>query len=139
MEAPAKTVVLSVVAPAAAIVLGALSQAGLVSLWPQMQRLSIGGVSLDSYLVAATILLLSLAVGWWLRPRAPARLALCISVLVPTGWLIVWLAALLVRMPPVRLRFDALSGVYLGCATFPLLGIMLGWKIRKSAGARQAV
>jgi hypothetical protein len=139
VEAPAKTVLLSAVAPAAAIVLAALSQLALTTMWPQVQQGTIHHVSLDSYLVVATALLLSFVVGWSLRQRAPTRLAFWACVLVPAGWLLAWIAALFVSVPQMWLRFDALSAVYLGSAMSPLVGIILGWMIGGSADARRSV
>ncbi len=82
VSTPVKIVVLSILAPAAAIVLGALAQLGLTTMVPQVQQLSIRHVSLDSYLVVAVLLLLSFVVGWILPRLAPTRLAFCACALV---------------------------------------------------------
>jgi hypothetical protein len=116
-----------------------LAQLGLTTMWPQVRRLSIRHVSLDSYLVVVAVLLLSFAVGWSLRRLAPTRVAFCACALVPAGWLLAWLAALFVSVPQLRLRFDALSAVYLGSAISPLLGVILGWMTGESADARRSV
>jgi hypothetical protein len=135
VETPGKLVLLSVVAPPAAIILGALMQLGLITMWPQAQQLMIRHVSLDSYLVVAAMLLLSFFVGWSLRRRAPTSLALWTSTLAPAGWLV----ALLLVTHHQRFSLDALTSVYLGCATAPLLGVILGWMVGESSGARRPV
>ena len=139
VSTPVKIVVLSILAPAAAIVLGALAQLGLTTMVPQVQQLSIRHVSLDSYLVVAVLLLLSFVVGWILPRLAPTRLAFCACAVVSAGWFLAWLAALFVSVPQLRLRFDALSAVYLGSAMSPLLGVVFGWMIGMSANVRRSV
>jgi hypothetical protein len=42
-------------------------------------------------------------------------------------------------VPQLRLRFDALSAVYLGSAMSPLLGVVFGWMIGMSANVRRSV
>jgi len=135
VETPAKIVLLSVVAPAAAIILGALVQLGLITMWPQAQQFTIRNVSFDSYVAVAAMLLLSFVVGWSLRRRVPTSLGLWTSALVPAGWLV----ALLLVAHHQRFGLDALTGVYFGCATAPLLGVILGWMIGESSGARRSV
>jgi len=125
-----KIALLSVLASAAAIVLGALMQLALTALWPQVQSITIRHVSLDSYVVVATLLLLSFTVGWSLRRRAPTRIGFWASFLVPLGWL-----AAMVVTPHSEFGLDALTVVFLAGATSPLLGVVLGWAVAESAQA----
>jgi len=81
-EAPMKSALLSVLASAVAIVLGALMQLALTTLWPQVQSITIRHVSLDSYVVVGALLVLSFIVG-----RSPTRIAFWASSVVPLGWL----------------------------------------------------
>lgn len=125
-----KIALLSVVASAAAIVLGALTQHALVTSWPQVQNVTIRHVSVDSYVAVVALLLLSFIVGWSLRRRTPTRIALWASFLVPLGWL-----AAMVATPHAQFGLDALTVVFLGGATSPLLGVVLGWAVAELAQA----
>jgi len=127
MEAPVRIVLLSAMAPAAAIVVAALAQLGLTTIWPREQAVTIGHVSVDSYVAVAAMLLLSFVVGWSLRRRTPTRIALWASFLVPFGWLAALLAA-----PHAQFGRDTMTGVFLAGATSPLLGVVLGWVVAES-------
>src|SRR5439155_23702602 len=104
METSAKTVLLSVLASAAAIFLAALTQLGLTTAWPRMQQVTIRNVSLDSYVVVVALLILCFVVGWSLRRRTPNGFALWSCAVVPAGWLV----ALLVVIPHERFSLNAL-------------------------------
>lgn len=116
---------LCVFAPAGAIGAGALSQQLLVSLWPDVQGLSVLNVSLDSCFADAAIACLCLWVGRMIKRSAPARGTLIASFLFP----LLWLVFLLVMMRPPNHMSGALRFAFLAAAVAPLVCIALAYAL----------
>jgi hypothetical protein len=121
-----KSVLLSLFAPAGAIVGGALLQLALTSVWPQIQRSTIANVSVDSYIAIAAILILSFWVGRILSRRAPARPTVLISLIVPFVWFV---AVIRTLYWPVPLSFNTLSVDLFLTASAPLFGLLLAYSL----------
>lgn len=120
-----KSLLLRLLLPAGAIVVGALAQLAFISAWPGVQQRSIAKVSLDSYLTVGAILILSFGAGRFLLARASERSKLLPSLVVPSAWILVLSCA--AYRPP--LSFSALSLVFLSVALAPLLGLLLAYSL----------
>ena len=111
-------------APAAAIVLAALAQLTLTSLWPGVQHFSARGVSIDSYLVVGAVATLSMLVGYRLWRSAPTRSGFLVSLLAPLAWL----GLVLSTLPPFRvIALNFATTFTLAVAIAPLGGLLAGW------------
>jgi hypothetical protein len=116
---------LCVFAPGGAIGAGALLQQLLISLWPGVQNVSMGGLSVDSYFGGIALGALCLTVGLMIKRSAPARGILAASFLFPLLWAILFFSAIhLSRQPTSAVRL-AFSGIALA----PLLGLGLAYAL----------
>lgn len=116
---------LCAVAPAGAMGAGALLQQLLISAWPEVQALSVLGVSLDSYLADAAIAVLCFCAGTLIKRSAPPRGVLIASFLFP----LVWLVALLWLIRPPHHMSVAVRSAFLVAAVAPILSLGLAYTL----------
>ena len=118
-------VALAVVAPAAAIVAGALLQQALISVWPGVQAHTIFNVSLDTCSCAVIMGCLTFWVGLRIRRSAPARAMIIPALIFPAVWLVLFQFAV---YPPAA-PWNALRVVYTALALAPLIGVGLAYAL----------
>jgi hypothetical protein len=119
---------LCVFAPAGAIGAGALLQQLLISVWPGIQTLSVGGLSADTYFGVLALAALCLWVGVMIKRSAPSRWILAASFLFPLLWLFFFSFAV---YPPAQ-AINARRVVFTLIALAPLLGLGLGYALPSS-------
>ena len=118
-----KTLALIIVAPAGAIVAGALLQQLLVWVWPGVQAYTVYNVTLDSYFGAVALGSLAFCAGLWVRRSAPARAIVIPALIVPTAWLLLF--EFVFNRPAGLL--NALGVAYTAAAVAPFLGVGLAY------------
>ena len=118
-------VALAVVAPAAAIVAGALLQQALISVWPGVQAHTIFNVSLDTCLCAVIMGCLTFWAGLRIRRSAPARAMIIPALIFPMVWLFLFQFAVY----PPSASWSALRVVYTALALAPLIGVGLAYAL----------
>jgi hypothetical protein len=138
-----KQTALAILAPAAAIVLAALLQQLLVTVFPTVQTHSIGMVSLDSHLEVVAMLGLSFCAAYLIKRSVAGRGVLIASLLFPTAVLVLILAS-----QPLALSSHIAHGMngvrinLLLLAISPLLGTVLAYvvpsdnRLERSRGLR---
>lgn len=122
---PIKAAALSVFAPAAAIVAGALLQQVLLWVWPGVQAHTILNLSLDTYLGAAAVACLTFLVGLGIRRSAPGRVMIFAALIFP----VIWLFLVLLKVYPTAAPLSALGVVFAAIAVAPIAGIGLAYAL----------
>jgi hypothetical protein len=117
--------ILSVFAPAGAILAGVLLQQLLISAWPGAQTHSILNVSLDTYFGALALAAASLLVGLIIRGSGRARWMYPASFLFPGIWLLLIQFAVF----PVGSGLSALRIIYMAIALAPTFGLGLAYSL----------
>jgi len=120
-----KTAMLCVFAPGGAIGAGALLQQLLISAWPRIQTITVGGVSADSFFAAIALAALCLWVGSLIKRGAPTRPILAATFLFPLLWLLLFLFAVYSRPQTDSATRVAFSVIALA----PLLGLGLAYAL----------
>ena len=116
---------LSLVFPAAGIVISALAQFILTTLWPGMRAFPSVVVSIDSYLGVLLLVALSFLAGGWTRRNVPTSAGAACALIAPLLWLAVWVKGLLIGFGPIAwLRPLTLFALFSAAA--PLISVALG-------------
>jgi O-antigen ligase len=118
--------IVNLVLPALGLVLAALAQLGLTTLWPAIQGFPSYLVSIDSYLAVLLTLGLCFFAGRRPHTNVPTVLgAACVGV-VPLVWLGLTLRGILAPAGHI-VWFRSLTVFMMVIAVVPLIGVGLGW------------
>jgi hypothetical protein len=119
--------VLCVALPALAIIVAALAQLLLTTIWPGVQHIRFPVVSADSYFVILLVAALCFLAAAWLQRnvRIPAG-AVCTAV-VPTVWLGLMLWPTMRHVEHVA-WFRPITLLMIAAAIAPLAGVTAGWR-----------
>jgi hypothetical protein len=128
--------ILSLALPGLAIVVAALAQLALTTLWPGIQVVPSAVVSIDSYIVLLLALGLPFLAGRWTHRIVPTVAGAACAAIAPLTWFglicrgnftlggpIAWIRPLTIFM-----MFTAIA---------PLIGVALGWVLSPSKLRRQ--
>ena len=128
---------LSLAMPAVAIVLAALVQLALTSLWPQVQRIHFPVASVDSYAAVLLAGALCFAAGRFLQRFVRNGYGAACATLVPIGWLAMVLWGTLRFSNSVHWS-EPLTLFILATGLTPLTGVLAGWGLSAMRDERRA-
>ena len=112
--------------PAVAIIVAALAQLVLTTLWPGIQAVLSPVVSLDSYFVVLLVLGLCFLAGRWAHRNPSTVAGAACAAVAPVVWLGLNLKATLLIGGSVA-WFQPLTMFVIFSAGAPLIGAALGW------------
>jgi CDP-diglyceride synthetase len=118
--------VVNLALPALGIVVAALTQLALTTLWPGIQAIPFAVVSLDSYVVVFLALGLCFLAGRRAHYNLPTIAGSAAAVIVPLVWLGLILKGILMLGGSIA-WFQSLTIFTLFSASAPLIGVVLGW------------
>jgi hypothetical protein len=122
---------LALTLPALGIVIAALAQLGLTTIWPGIVSLPSVTVSVDGYFVELLTVVLCAFAGRWAHRNVPTiGGALCASI-VPLVWFGLTVKALFLFAGPIA-WFRPLTIFSMFMALAPLIGVALGWAMAQS-------
>jgi hypothetical protein len=118
--------ILNLALPGLAIVVAALTQLALTTLWPGIQNVPSAVVSIDSYIVLLLALGLSFLAGRWTHRIVPTIAGAAFAAIVPLAWF-----GLICRgnftLGGSIAWFRPLTIFTMFTAIAPLIGVALGW------------
>jgi hypothetical protein len=126
--------------PAAGIVLAALVQLALTTLWPGIKVVPSLVVSIDSYFVVLLVIGLCFVAGGWAQRNVPTITGAACAVIAPLAWLGLLVKGTMMGVGSIAwLRPLVLFTIFTAMA--PLIGVALGWAMSSSKrrSVRQAV
>jgi hypothetical protein len=116
--------------PAVGIVLAALVQLALTTLWPGIKVVPSLVVSIDSYFVVLLALGLCVVAGGWAQRNVPTIAGAACAVIAPLAWLGLLLSTMMGGGSIAWLRPLVLFTIFTAMA--PLIGVALGWAMSSS-------
>jgi|SRR5882724_4230525 len=117
--------------PALGIVVAALTQLALTTLWPGIQAVPFTVVSLDSYVVVLLALGLCFLAGGWTHHNVPTIAGAVCAVIAPLAWFGLILRGTLMIGGSIA-WFRPLTVFIIFTAIAPLIGVALGWSLSSS-------
>ena len=117
---------LSLVLPALAILIAALAQLLLTTIWPGVQHIAFPGVSADSYFVVLLLVLLCFVAASWLQRNVRTLPGAVCTAVVPTAWLLLSLWANVGHAKHIA-WFRPITIFMIAAAMAPLVGVAAGW------------
>jgi hypothetical protein len=123
--------VLNLALPALAIVVAALAQLALTSLWPGIRLVPSAVVSLDSYIVLLLALGLCFLAGQWAHRIVPTVAGAACAAIAPLAWLgLIFRGSFMIGGSIAW--FQPLTISIVSTALAPLIGVALGWALASS-------
>jgi hypothetical protein len=123
--------VLNLALPVLAIVVAALTQLALTSLWPGIQSVPSAVVSLDSYIVLLLALGLCFLAGLWAHRIVPTVAGAACAAIAPLAWFgLIFRGSFMIGGPIAW--FQPLTIFMVSTALAPLMGVSLGWVLASS-------
>jgi hypothetical protein len=123
--------VLNLALPALAIVVAALAQLALTSLWPGIRLVPSAVVSLDSYIVLLLALGLCFLAGQWAHRIVPTVAGAACAAIAPLAWLgLIFRGSFMIGGSIAW--FQPLTIFIVSTALAPLIGVALGWALASS-------
>jgi hypothetical protein len=119
------------VLPALGIVVAALAQLALTTLWPGIQRVPSGALSIDSCIVVLLTFGLCFFAGRWANSNVPTAAGAALSTVVPLIWLGLVLRGI-VTAPGKVVWFGLLTMLMVFTAVVPLITVGSGWVLSSS-------
>jgi hypothetical protein len=117
--------------PAMGIVLAALVQLALTTLWPGIKVVPSLVVSIDSYFVVLLTVGLCFIAGGWAQRNVPTTAGAACAVIAPLAWLGLLLKGTMTGVGSIAwLRPLTLFTIFTALA--PLIGVALGWAMSLS-------
>ena len=117
---------LSVALPALAILVAALAQLLLTTVWPGVRRIAFPGVSADSYFVVLLLVVLCFVVASWLQRNVRTLPAAVSAAVVPTAWLVLMLWPTVGNVKHIA-WLRPITIFMIAAAMAPLVGVAAGW------------
>jgi hypothetical protein len=117
--------------PALGIVIAALAQLGVTTLWPGMQLIPSGVVSIDSYFVVLLTFGLCFFAGRWAHTNVPTVTGAAFAAVIPLIWLVMTLRGNFTA-PGHIAWFRPLTVFVMFVAVVPLIGVGFGWGLSSS-------
>jgi hypothetical protein len=114
--------------PALGIVLAALAQLALTTLWPGIQAVPSAVVSLDSYFVVLLVLGLCFLTGRWAHHNVPTVAGATGAAIAPLAWLGLILNGNFTIAGSIA-WFRPLTIFIMFTAIAPLVGVAFGWAL----------
>jgi hypothetical protein len=118
----------SLALPALGIVVAALAQLALTTLWPGIQAVPSAVVSLDSYFVLLLVLALCFLAGRWTRHNVPTVAGAACTAIAPVLWLGLILKGNFMMVGSIA-WFRPLTIFIMFTAIAPLVGVTFGWAL----------
>jgi hypothetical protein len=120
--------------PAVGIVVPALAQLALTTLWPGIQAIPSAVVSIDSYIVLLLALGLCFLAGSWAHHNVRTIAGAACAVIAPLGWLgLILRGNLLIAGSITSIAWlRPLTIFIIFSASAPLIGVALGWTLSSS-------
>ena len=122
---------LNLTLPALGIVLAALAQLALTTLWPGIQVIPSVVVSVDSYFVVLLTIGLCFYAGRWTQRNVPTIAGAACAVIAPLAWLGVVLRGTMMGAGSIA-WFRPLTLFTIFTAMAPLIGVAWGWTMSAS-------
>ena len=126
---------LSLTLPALGIVIAALLQFALTTLWPGIQMLPSAIVSVDSYVAVLLTIGLCFLAGHWTQQHVPTAAGAACALIVPVAWFGFLFRSTVVGAGSIA-WLAPLTLFTLIAALAPLLGVAAGWALSLSKGRR---
>src|SRR5260221_946505 len=126
--------------PALGIVVAALAQLALTTLWPGIEIIPSVLVSVDSYFVVLLTVGLCFLAGSWTQRNVPTIAGAVCAVIAPLAWLGLVLRGMMMTAGSIAWsRPLTLFTIFMAMA--PLIGVALGWtfSFSKRRRVQQAV
>ncbi len=126
--------------PALGIVVAALAQLALTTLWPGIEIIPSVLVSVDSYFVVLLTVGLCFLAGRWTQRNVPTIAGAVCAVIAPLAWLGLVLRGMMMTAGSIAWsRPLTLFTIFMAMA--PLIGVALGWtfSFSKRRRVQQAV
>jgi hypothetical protein len=117
---------LSVALPALAIIVAALAQLLMTTIWPGVQHIAFLGVSADSYLVVLLVAALCFVAAAWLQRNVRTLASAVCTAVVPIAWLGTMLWPTMRHVNHV-VWFRPITIFMIAAAMAPLVGVATGW------------
>jgi hypothetical protein len=119
---------LNVALPAVGIVLAALVQLALTTLWPGIKVVPSLVASIDTYFVVLLTVGLCFVAGGWAQRNVPTIAGAACAVIAPLAWLGLLVKGTMMGAGSIAwLRSLTLFTIFAAMA--PLIGVALGWAI----------
>jgi hypothetical protein len=118
--------------PALGIVVAALAQLALTTLWPGIQGISSVVVSIDSYFVVLLTVGLCFFAGGWTQRNVPTIAGAACAAIAPLAWLGLLLKGTMMDAGSIA-WFRPLTLFTMFAAMAPLIGVALGWALSLGA------
>ena len=122
---------LNVALPALGIILAALLQLALTTLWPEIKMIPSVVVSLDSYFVILLTIGLCFVAGSWAHRNVPTTVGAVCTAIAPLAWLGLVLKGTMMGVGSIA-WYRPLTLITLVVASAPLMGVALGWAMSSS-------
>jgi hypothetical protein len=123
--------VLNLALPALAIVVAALAQLALTTLWPGIEVAPSAVVSLDSYIVILLALGLCFMAGRWAHRIVPTVAGAACAAIAPLAWFgLIFRGNFMIGGSIAWFR--PLTVFMMSTAIAPLIGVALGWVLSSS-------
>ena len=129
--------VLSVALPALAIVIAALAQLLLTTIWPGVQKVPVAGVSADGFVVLLLIVALCFVAAAWLQRKVRSLAGALCAAVVPVAWLGLVLGSILRHFPDIA-WFRPITLFVIALAIAPVAGVAVGWSASLMRGTSPA-
>ena len=117
---------LCVALPALAILVAALAQLLLTTIWPGVQHIPFPGVSADSYFVALLVAALCSLSAAWLQRNVRISAGVVCTAVVPIAWLGLMLWRPIKHIVHIA-WFQPITLFMIAAAIAPLAGVTAGW------------
>jgi hypothetical protein len=128
--------ILNLALPGLAIVVAALAQLALTTLWPGIQFVPFALVSIDGYIVLLLALGLSFLAGRWTHCIDPTIVGAACAAIAPLAWLGLICRGTFMLGGSIA-WFRPLTIFVMFTAIAPLIGVALGWVLSPSTLRRQ--
>jgi len=122
---------LNLALPGLAIVVAALAQLALTTLWPGIQAVPSAVVSIDSYIVLLLALGLCFLAGRWTHRIVPTVAGAACAAIVPLAWIELICRGNFMLGGSIA-WFRPLTIFVIFTAIAPLIGVALGWVLSSS-------
>lgn len=127
---------LNLALPAMGIVVAALAQLALTTLWPRIQFVPSAVVSLDSYIAVLLAFGLCFLAGRWTHRIVPTVAGAACAAIAPLAWLGLNFSGNFMISASIA-WFRPLTIFMMFTAFAPLIGVALGWTLSSSKLRRE--